>query len=62
MNIFKKVTFTWWQIGFLKLAMLSFGIVIGTMWPWVFIDYINTLLIGGILLAVYLTYVWFTLN
>ena len=29
MNLFKSYTFTWWQIGILKLALLSLGAVIG---------------------------------
>jgi len=32
MNLFKSYTFTWWQIGILKLALLSIGIVIGAYW------------------------------
>ena len=60
MYLFKNVTFTWWQVGFLKFVMLAFGIAIGTTWPWVFVDYVNTLLALGIVFSVYLAYVWVT--
>ena len=32
MNLFQSYTFTWWQIGILKLALLSLGAVIGAYW------------------------------
>jgi len=31
-NLFQSYTFTWWQIGILKLALLSLGAVIGAYW------------------------------
>ena len=29
MTLFKSYTFTWWQIGIFKLALLSIGAIIG---------------------------------
>jgi hypothetical protein len=33
MHIFKPITLTWWQIGVLKLAVLSFAFLIAHYWP-----------------------------
>jgi hypothetical protein len=33
MNLFKTYSFTWWQVGVLKLALLSIGVLIGARWP-----------------------------
>jgi len=59
MNIFKSTTFTWWQIGMLKWAVLFIGIAIGATWPEVFNKYVAQLLIVGFMLSVYLGVVWF---
>ncbi len=59
MNIFKPTTFTWWQLGLLKWAILFIGIVIGSLWPKVFMPYALALLIIGLVISVYLLYVWF---
>ncbi len=59
MNIFKSTTFTWWQIGMLKWAVLFIGIAIGATWPEVFNNYVALLLVVGFMLSVYLGVVWF---
>lgn len=58
MNIFKKTTFTWWQIGLLKVCLLFIGIVVGVTWPWWFMGYVSWLAWAAILIAVYLAYAW----
>lgn len=58
MNIFRTTTFTWWQIGCLKWAVLFIGIAIGATWPEVFAPYAVPLLIIGLVLSVYLAIVW----
>jgi hypothetical protein len=58
MNIFKSTRFTWYQLGLLKWAVLFIGIAIGAYWPEVFAPYVMTLLIIGILISVYLIFVW----
>lgn len=58
MNIFKSSSFEWWQIGFLKLAMLVIGITIGSTWPQVFVGYAIYLLVVGVILGIYLAYIW----
>jgi len=57
MKIFKKYTYSWWQIGLLKLTLLSFGIVIGAYWHEVFSKYIITLIVAGVILSFYLIFV-----
>ena len=32
MKIFKSYTYTWWQIGIFKLALLAIGVLIGAYW------------------------------
>jgi hypothetical protein len=58
MNIFKSTRFTWYQLGLLKWAVLFIGIAIGAYWPEVFAPYVMALLIIGILISVYLIFVW----
>ena len=59
MNIFKKYIYSWWQIGLLKLALLSFGVAIGTYWHEVFSQYIVALIVIGVILGFYLIFVSF---
>ena len=48
MNLFKSYTFTWWQIGILKLALLSLGAVIRAYWY----DFFRANLIAFIIIAI----------
>ncbi len=52
MNLFKSYTFTWWQIGILKLALLSLGAVIGAYWHDFFGDHLVTFIIITIITSV----------
>ncbi len=54
MNIFKNYTFSWWQVGILKLALLCFGLAIGSYWPEVFSQYTKLLVIIGVASAIYI--------
>lgn len=58
MNIFKPTTFTWWQIGLLKWAVLLIGIAIGATWSDALVAYVPLMLAVGLLLSVYLLVVW----
>lgn len=49
----------WWQIGLLKLSVLSLGIAIGARWPEVFLPYLTHLIVITVLLGIYLLFVWF---
>lgn len=57
MNIFKNYVYSWWQVGLLKLALLSFGLAIGSYWPDVFSIYTTHLVVLGIALGIYLGFV-----
>ena len=59
MNIFKPKTLTIWQVGCIKLTMLAFGLAIGATWSSVFVPYTWCLIILGVILAIYLLFVWF---
>jgi len=59
MTIFKNYTYSWWQIGLFKLALLSLGIVIGVYWKEIFSQYINVFLGIGIVLSLYIMSVSF---
>lgn len=58
MKMFKAATYSWWQIGLLKLALLCIGIAIGAYWPAIFLPYIAVLVAIGIVLGIYLAVVW----
>lgn len=57
MNIFRTYTFTWWQIGILKLALLCFGAAIGAYWNEWFGANLTALLVVGVVAAAYTGYV-----
>ncbi|MDP2676179.1 MAG: hypothetical protein Q8O83_00630 [bacterium] len=59
MNIFKSKSMNWWQVGVLKLALLSIGIAIGAQWSIVFSKYTGAFFVVGIALGVYSALVWF---
>lgn len=59
MSLFKTTWWKWWQIGILKLCVLSFGIVIGSYWPEIFLPYLTELLILTIALGIYVSVVYF---
>jgi hypothetical protein len=58
MKIFKTGSYTWWQIGLLKLALLCIGVSIGAYWSAIFLPYITLLLMVGVVLGLYIWYVW----
>lgn len=56
--LFKQGSYSWCQVGLLKLALLSIGVAIGSYWPGVFVEYAMSLLVIGGALGFYLGYVW----
>lgn len=56
MNLFKSYTFTWWQIGILKWALLAFGAAIGAYWHDFFGANLTTLIITAIIASAYIMY------
>jgi hypothetical protein len=59
MDIFRNYTFTWWQVGLLKLALLSLGIAIGSYCQETFVPYATALAVLGILLGLYIAWISF---
>lgn len=53
MKVLKGYTYTWWQIGIFKLALLAIGIAIGAHWHDFFLTHITTVLIVAVLASVY---------
>ena len=58
-TFFKSVTFTWWQVGLLKLSLLSLGVVVGSTWPGLFVGWRDLLMVLFVVPAFYVTYLWF---
>ena len=59
MNIFRNYTFTWWQVGILKLALLSLGVAIGSYCASTFLPYFPLLIIVALALGIYIAFVSF---
>jgi len=53
MKLFTSYTFKWWQMGVFKLALLSIGIIIGSIWPELFQDMRTLLIIIAVLTSGY---------
>jgi hypothetical protein len=51
---FKSYTFTWWQIGIFKLALLSIGVAIGAYWSEFFKNYLVLLIIIAVIASTYI--------
>jgi hypothetical protein len=58
MNLFKSFTLHWWQGGIFKIAMISLGLAIGLTWPEFFIALRPVFWGLFIVLAAYITCVW----
>jgi hypothetical protein len=59
MDIFRNYTFTWWQVGLFKLALLSLGIAIGAYCQATFAPYTTVLAVLGIGLGSYIGWISF---
>jgi hypothetical protein len=45
MALFKTTKWKWWQLGALKLSVLSLGLIVGSVWPEVFLPYLAELIV-----------------
>ena len=59
MKLFKSYTFTWWQIGIFKLALLAIGAAIGAYWYGFFGDYLAILIVVAVIAGAYIAYAAF---
>ena len=57
MNPFKSYSFTWWQIGVFKLAMLAIGCAIGAYWHEFFGSILTVLIVIAVVTSIYIMYV-----
>jgi len=57
MKPFKSYTFTWWQLGILKLALLAIGAAIGAYWYEFFGANLTILILIAIIGIVYIMYI-----
>ena len=58
MKFFKSFTFAWWQLGLLKLSLVSLGVIVGSTWPGVFLGWRDLLVVLFVVPAFYVSYVW----
>ena len=56
-NLFKNYTFTWWQIGVFKLALLAIGVVIGAYWYEFWNSYLTALIVIAVVTSSYIMYI-----
>lgn len=54
--LFKSYTFTWWQIGIFKLALLAIGAAIGSHWHDFFGAKLTALIIIAVIASVYIMF------
>ena len=57
MNLFGTYTFTWWQVGIFKLALLSIGAAAGAYWPDFFATNLLALIVVAVVASAYTMYV-----
>lgn len=57
MQLFKSYTFTWWQMGIFKLALLSMGVAIGAYWNELFRGYSIALIVIALIMSAYIAYI-----
>jgi hypothetical protein len=56
MKLFKSYTFTWWQIGIFKLALLTVGAAIGAYWHAFFGANLIPLIVIAAVASIYILY------
>jgi len=57
MKLFRSYTFSWWQMGVFKLALLAIGAAIGAYWHEFFGANLTALIIIAAIATVYTMYV-----
>ncbi|MFQ5896668.1 MAG: hypothetical protein ACE5JN_00245 [Candidatus Methylomirabilia bacterium] len=54
MSLFGSFTFTWWQVGLLKLSMVALGLAVGATWSEAFAEWLALLWALFVIPALYL--------
>ena len=57
MKLFKSYTFSWWQMGVFKLALLAIGAAIGAYWHEFFGAGLAALIVIAVIASAYIMYV-----
>ncbi|MCQ6963606.1 hypothetical protein PV02_11065 [Methanolobus chelungpuianus] len=57
MQPFQSYTFTWWQIGMFKLALLAIGVAVGAYWDDFFSRYLIALIAIAVITSAYIAYI-----
>jgi hypothetical protein len=57
MNIFKSYTYTWWQMGIFKLALISIGVLVGAYWHEFFSANMTLVAVVAVVTTAYVMYV-----
>lgn len=60
MKLFTDYLMPWWQVGLLKLYVMSIGLILGAYFAQYVQPYIPVLLVVCVLLAIYFLYQMFT--
>jgi hypothetical protein len=56
MKFFKSYTFTWWQIGIFKLALLALGVAAGAYWHQFFGPNVIILILIAVVASAYILF------
>ena len=57
-TLFKSYTFAWWELGLLKIFLVSLGVLVGSTRPGVFVGWRGLLVVLFVVPAFYVSYVW----
>ena len=57
MKLFKSYTFSWWQMGIFKLALVAIGAAIGAYWHEFFGANVIALIVIAVIGSAYIMYV-----
>ena len=57
MNPFRTYTFTWWQIGVFKVALLAIGVAVGAFWHDFFSNGLTALVLIAVVASAYIAVV-----
>jgi hypothetical protein len=62
MKIFRDYTYTWWQVSIFKISMITMGVIIGSLWAEVFVDFLAVLVAVAVLTIGYISFITFREN